>query len=628
MKIYEISILGKNILRKNLSYFSSQKLEKGDVVNLKIRNKTTHGVIIDAQEIERSKTNLRRSSFILKKLPRTKVRKILSKPFLQASADSAYFFVGNIGQVVSQYTNKEFLEMEDNGNKLPTKTKKVSEQIFLMNPLEERLDEYKKIVRSAFAKNKSIFICLPNFSKINFVVEKLNLKNNSRVIPLHSNMPKKLLKENIKLATSSKKSVLVVATDSFLSIPRNDFGFYILENESTSTKKITRPYTETSFFIERLAYHSGSKIIFADHSPSLESYKKFNEGFLHNILPVKNNFLAGKKFSLTDMTKETENLNPKEKISIVSKELQEMVQKVISEKNKMILLVNRKGLATTTVCGDCSHVITCKTCDKPLSLVSEKGRKIFKCFKCQDKLSTKIYCEKCNSWNLRPLGIGVEKMTNEIKRIAPDAKLIIFSKDTIKSPSQIKKAIENFYSEDGCVLVGTEMMLNYLTDPVDYGAVGTLDNIFSLQDYRSHEKIFKLITTTMHFVRKKFILQTRHPEDPLINLVKKGLFSKFYENELSIRKKLKYPPFSTLIRVSFIGPKQVIVKDIENLLKITSKWFPQVISGYQKNGPKKYLGQIFFKIPKEKWPNDELRHILISLPTRYSIEVQPESPSG
>jgi len=291
----------------------------------------------------------------------------------------------------------------------------------------------------------------------------------------------------------------------------------------------------------------------------------------------------------------------------------------------MMVLVNRKGLASMTLCNDCGKTIACLDCDSLLSLKKISGKNVFWCPKCKHKHETKVYCNDCGSWDLRAFGIGIEKIVNEIKRLEPEVEVLTFSKDTVRTPAQGLKKLNNFYETPGTIIVGTEMLLGYLTRPVRHVCIATLDNMLSLSDYKTREKMFHLITGFGQYAKKELLLQTRHLDNDFMRIMKSGLSSKFYNTELSIREKTKYPPFSVIIKVVISGQKKGVVKDAQSLMEITKEWSPYLVSGYSKGVKKTYLSQLFFKIPSKNWPNDKLYRILISLPTRYSIEVSPNS---
>ena len=97
-------------------------------------------------------------------------------------------------------------------------------------------------------------------------------------------------------------------------------------------------------------------------------------------------------------------------------------------------------------------------------------------------------CAKCDSWNLTALGIGMERVHQELSEKFPSMK--IFRIDSDSSPTQkiATKTIEAFYESPGSLLLGTEMALLYLSEKIDSTAIVSIDSFFSLPDFRVNEK--------------------------------------------------------------------------------------------------------------------------------------------
>ena len=72
-----------------------------------------------------------------------------------------------------------------------------------------------------------------------------------------------------------------------------------------------------------------------------------------------------------------------------------------------------------TVCRDCNETLSCEKCGAPFVLYSSQKdkKRIFVCNRCEINMDGDIACENCGGWNLMPLGIGVDTVYEEIKKI-------------------------------------------------------------------------------------------------------------------------------------------------------------------------------------------------------------------
>src|SRR6185503_2746949 len=120
-----------------------------------------------------------------------------------------------------------------------------------------------------------------------------------------------------------------------------------------------------------------------------------------------------------------------------------------------------------------------------LVLHKEKnGKRIFICHHCGAERDTLAKCPNCNSWKLRPLGIAIDTIAGELEKKFPGREVFELSKDTAKTPKQAREIIKKFESRPGSILLGTEMALLYLSNPIPYTAVISIDSLLSVPEFR------------------------------------------------------------------------------------------------------------------------------------------------
>jgi primosomal protein N' (replication factor Y) len=152
-----------------------------------------------------------------------------------------------------------------------------------------------------------------------------------------------------------------------------------------------------------------------------------------------------------------------------------------------------------------------------------------------------------------------------------------------------------------------------------------------MPDFRIGEKVFRLLLSLREKATEHFLIQTRDPDLPLFALAAAGNIGEFVRAELEIRKKLSYPPFSTLIKFTHSGGRpegKVAMAEIE---KLFSLYHPVSFPGFIAKVKNKFIMNALIKIPSSEdgkqrdWPNDELLSLIRSLPTEISVRVDPES---
>ncbi|NOY35838.1 MAG: hypothetical protein GXP44_02895, partial [bacterium] len=341
---------------------------------------------------------------------------------------------------------------------------------------------------------------------------------------------------------------------------------------------------------------------------------------------------------ISDLGKKPDDFQKAKIFSVIGKELQEKLETVIGKNGNAILFVNRRGHSPTTVCNDCARTILCEKCETPLVLHKESpGSKNAKfiCHKCLSETSAPERCPYCQGWKLKTLGIGTQKITEELDNMFPEIKVFRMDSDTVKTQKQGDELTKKFYGTPGSVLVGTEILFSYISRPADITAAVSVDGLFALPDFRINEKIFHILLKLRSLAKKTFLIQTRLPEGskhPLFVNATKGNISGFYREEIETRRQFQYPPFMLLVKITKEGSNkealQEETKEIEEKLK---RWNPLSYPAFIPKTKNLYARHILLKTSPEDWPptrsaeTKELYNILSSLPLSWKVNIDPES---
>src|SRR4029077_14405798 len=91
-------------------------------------------------------------------------------------------------------------------------------------------------------------------------------------------------------------------------------------------------------------------------------------------------------------------------------------------------------------------------------------------------------------------------------------------------------------------------------DHVSLVGIINADSLMSFPHFRAHERSFQLMAQVSgragrKFKRGKVIIQSYHPENPIIQFVVENDYKGFYEYELNERYKFKYPPYYRLTEI-------------------------------------------------------------------------------
>jgi primosomal protein N' (replication factor Y) len=626
MYIVEVIPISKGVGKETFTYFTSKELKKGSLVDVPMRKKMVPAIVIKSETAHDLKNIIKSSNFVLKKIDKVKSYRFLSPEFIKSAQKTAEEYATTTGAVLSSLIpsvilkERPFVETTTI-KKAPTGL--ATEKLILQAPDEERASSYKMLIREEFAKGSSVFIMLPTVSDAEKIFEQLQKGVEKWSHLLHGSLTPKEIVSRCKNVSKESHPVLIVATPMFLSIPKDNIGLYIVERESDENySRNIRPFIDYRFFAEKLAELSEAKIIFGDLLLQIKTLQRHRHQEFGEYAPLKWRLSSYSQIELVDMKESVEKVTPS-----LSQRLKDLIVKSQEQKKKLFVFAFRRGLSSQTVCGDCGDTVLCNNCGNPVALYKESEKSpenFFMCNKCGEKRSAKEYCKNCGSWKLTPLGIGVEKVADEIRTTFPDTLVFEINKDATPTDKKVLQKLKEFRESKSGILVGTEMVLSRLNeDDIDYSAIASVDAMFAIPDLHISEKIFRLICSLRFKTKELLLIQSRRIKEKTIEYAVSGNLQDFFREEIKIRERLGYPPAKTIIKITVTGKKYFIEKESAKLLEYFKDYSPDTLSGRAEKGQDS--AHIFIKLNPLDWPNDELQEKLSTLPPNIEIKINPES---
>lgn len=630
MYLVEIIPISRGVGKESLTYFSKDMIPEGSLVSIPLRKKSfADGLVIGNKEVLNEKAEIRKSDFALRKIGKVKAQNLLSKSFVEAAKESARFFAGTTGSVLNSFIQKN---NHENTEKITGKKNEriiktnglVSEHLIVQDEDNERFSTYKSLIREEFAKNNSVYFCLPTALDAKKAYGILEKGIGQYAFLFHPLLSKKefLLRWNNVL--KEEHPVLIVGTGNFLGIPRDDWGLIIIDKEgSKHYKSQTRPYLDMRVFAEILANKLSARVVFGDIALRAETIWRYRRSELSGVFPPKFKYLGTAEEQLVDMRKKSD--DEKKVFELLSPRLLELIKENRDNNEHFFIFSARRGLSPITVCSDCGNVVKCQNCDTPTVLHKASNKYVYVCHRCNRMESSERRCSVCESWKLTPLGIGVELLEENIAKKFPEIKIFRIDSDETKTEKKVLETVEKWQGKPGSILIGTEMALPYLPK-VENVAILSIDSLFSVPDFKINEKIFGIILLLRSLAMKNFILQTRNPEQKAISLGISGNLLDFYKEEIKEREEFGFPPFNLFIKISLSGERSAVSKDMKVLEKILEGYELDIFSGVSSGKIKKYTLNALLRIKKDLWlKDDDLFLKLSSLPPKFSIKVDPES---
>jgi primosomal protein N' len=436
MQVVEIIPIIKGFPKGTLSYFTKEKFLPGNFVKIPLKGGSAFGIVERSVDARTTKSSLKTADFALRKI--TLLSKIngLSPSFIKAAEETAKFYATTTGSILGKILPKLMLENHDLIAKFrKPKEIKAKEVKLIQASTEERYTEYRSIVRENFAKKSSVLFIVPTHEDGRMALENLSSGIEKFVYTtLHGS--KKKLKLTLEKSLDEKHPILLITTPAYLAYTRPDLETVVVEREnSRGYKTFSRPYIDVRKFLHYYASQSGSNLILGDSVLSLETLWQEKEGKYSELSPLTWRMKLASQDEIVDMK-----LN--KNFAILSERLIGMIKNALWENKKVFLFGARKGLSSTTICGDCASLLLCKNCKAPLALHKGKtpdDKPTYICHHCGAKRSSETRCDNCDSWKLTPLGVGVDRIKDECQKIFPDTLVLSLDKESTPTPAGVKE---------------------------------------------------------------------------------------------------------------------------------------------------------------------------------------------
>ena len=589
-----------------LSYRVANKLGLGSLVEVPLRRQQVLGIVVGIESVMDARAALRKASYTLRAGNAKLVGKI-PPSYLKAANKAAVYHATALGPVLASVLPG--ILPEGGFENLKSGAGFKEEAIEL--PEIERMKEYEKRARKASAEGSATLIIAPT------IVEAERLADYFKTAGLAATLFTSALTSKKRAAALTQavdsKSV-VIATPSFCFIPIKRLGSIVIERESAgSFVGVKRPYLDTRVVARALARERTVPFVIGDYPLRMESRPS-------PVAPLTANDSGS--ISLLSVKKKPD--EQKTEFKAVPEPIREDLKKVIRAGGRAAVLAVRKGYAPAVVCKDCGTLVKDER-GRPLALIgTASGKPVLRSSDGETLRDAKALCDHCGSWNLLPLGIGVERVVEELRKTVPEAEIVRFDAESVKTPKLAKLAALAM-QKPGTIVVGTEVMLPWLSSsaPLDYAAIASADSLLALPFWRARERLVHL-ALTLAGKAKRLVVASRRPEDAAFALIKDPSDTSYFEEEAALRKALKYPPYATLISCTYEGAKERVEATGVDIKERFADYAPLQIAP-RPVAKARYRGATIVRIAEGAWPDKTLLQRIATLPPAVRVLINPES---
>ncbi|MCQ2417541.1 MAG: primosomal protein N' [Oscillospiraceae bacterium] len=413
---------------------------------------------------------------------------------------------------------------------------------------------FEQLIALTLERGRQALLLIPEISLTPQIVQYFQSRFGNRVALIHSGLSLAQRFDTDKLIRRGEISI-VIGTRSAVFAPLPNPGLIILDEEGEHSYKSEQSprYHAAEVARMRAKYH-GAALVLASATPSLESMYLAEKGVYRLLqMPERYNRAPLPAVSIIDMNEERMNGNGSPFSIALSNALNENLQR----HEQSILLLNRRGYQTMLQCTSCYEPLFCPNCSVPLTF--HKPNQSLMCHYCGHVQTPEAKCPKCGSEKMRKMGFGTQKLEEELQALLPDARILRMDADTTMTRSAYENGFRAFANQEYDILCGTQMIGKGLDFPnVTLVGVVSIDKALFAGDFRSYERTFSLVTQVVGRGGRgrnpgRAILQTFMPEHYVLHLAAEQDYNRFYNEELSLRRAMMYPPVCDICVIGFSG---------------------------------------------------------------------------
>ncbi len=413
---------------------------------------------------------------------------------------------------------------------------------------------YLQLAKEVLDTGRSCLILVPEIALTPQMIERFTGRFGERVAVMHSRLSQRERFEQWKSILNGKVRLLV-GVRSAIFMPLQDLALIVVDEEhETSYQSDMNPRYHARTIARLRARDRQCLLLLASATPSVESYARTKTG-RSLLLELKNRAGSAElpKTNIVDMRKEIGAGHS----SLFSRPLLAAMEDCFMRGEQVMLFINRRGYSGLYLCRSCGHKPYCPHCAVALTYhqARRQGRGRLICHYCGYMETAPTHCPRCGDERIQAYGLGTQQVEASVQNLFPGRKVLRMDQDSTFSKYAFKEILDQFKNREADILIGTQMIAKGHDIP-NVTVVGVLacDQLLNGNDYRVNERGFQLITQASGRAGRgdrpgQVYLQSFDPEHPSLLAASRQDYQAFYEEEMTFRKTLGYPPFMSMATI-------------------------------------------------------------------------------
>lgn len=421
-------------------------------------------------------------------------------------------------------------------------------QAFLLQGItgSGKTEVYLQVIEQALVDGLQILVLVPEISLTPQLTRRFSERLNTRIASLHSGLNDSQ-RHSAWVQASKGLARLVIGTRSALFTPMPDLGLIILDEEHDGSFKQQEGFRYNARDLALIrARNKNIPVLMGSATPSFESLENASRGQFRVLKLNRRGAVNARppSISLLDVCR-----RPMQ--DGLSDKLLEKIEGHLKQNGQVLLFLNRRGYAPLLICHECGWTTVCQRCDANMTLHHHNKR--LRCHHCGYEKQAPNECPECQHDSLTIPGAGTERIELALKEKFPDRVISRIDRDTTRRKGELDKKLNQARTGEAHILIGTQMLAKGHDFP-NVTLVGILNadqGLFSA-DFRGTEHMAQLIVQVSGRAGRgekagEVIIQTHHPEHPLLHVLLQTGYPGFAKQALIERSQANFPPFSHMV---------------------------------------------------------------------------------
>jgi primosomal protein N' (replication factor Y) len=411
-----------------------------------------------------------------------------------------------------------------------------------------KTETYFEPVAEALRLERQVLVLLPEIALTEAFLKRFEARFGVPPVLWHSSLKsteRRRAWRAIGCDPAAGRAQVVVGARSALFLPYAKLGLIVVDEAHEVSFKQAEGvrYNARDVAVMRARFEH-VPVVLASATPALESLLMAEQGVYSRIeLPSRFGEARLPRITTVDLTREQPGRG-----AWLAEPLVSAMEERLAKGEQSLLFLNRRGYAPLTLCRHCGYRFQCPNCSA--WLVEHRLSRRLACHHCGHETAPPATCPDCGEPDcLVACGPGVERIADEVAQRLPEARIAVVTSDTLNTPARAAAFIEQAEARAIDVIVGTQLVTKGFHFP-ELTLVGVVDADLGLEggDLRAAERTYQQIAQVAGRAGRgakpgEVLIQTRHPDAPVIAALAAGDREAFYETEKEARRHAHAPPY-------------------------------------------------------------------------------------